>query len=198
MAKVSTSRQPSSTAEDTLAQKSRDESVVSGGHLVAAALKNEGVGHDLHPVRRPYHRYLRRLHRPRHPRGGCAPRAGGGARGRRLRPADGAAGLRGHHRGAGVHQRPDRHRHGVPLGEPGPAHRRPGGSDTAQDGVAAGSSPRGRRRAHYQVLRERAFHRAHRRHGGHGGARVLCRGAGGRATWKFPGTCSTGRSRRTR
>jgi acetolactate synthase-1/2/3 large subunit len=32
-----------STAEDTLAQKRRDGSVVSGGHLVAKALKNEGV-----------------------------------------------------------------------------------------------------------------------------------------------------------
>ena len=32
-----------STAEDTLQQKSRDTNVVSGGHLVAKALKNEGV-----------------------------------------------------------------------------------------------------------------------------------------------------------
>src|ERR1700737_4690159 len=32
-----------STAEDTLQQKSRDAGVVSGGHLVAKALKNEGV-----------------------------------------------------------------------------------------------------------------------------------------------------------
>ena len=31
------------TAEDTLQRKSRDASVVSGGHLVAKALKNEGV-----------------------------------------------------------------------------------------------------------------------------------------------------------
>jgi acetolactate synthase-1/2/3 large subunit len=33
----------SSTAEDTLQRKSRDAGVVSGGHLVAKALKNEGV-----------------------------------------------------------------------------------------------------------------------------------------------------------
>src|SRR6202789_2847057 len=32
-----------STAEDTLQRKSRDANVVSGGHLVAKALKNEGV-----------------------------------------------------------------------------------------------------------------------------------------------------------
>ena len=43
MARVSTDKQTSNTADDTLARKSRDQSVVSGGHLVAAALKNEGV-----------------------------------------------------------------------------------------------------------------------------------------------------------
>jgi thiamine pyrophosphate-dependent acetolactate synthase large subunit-like protein len=38
------STQPkSTTAEDTLQRKSRDASVISGGHLVAKALKNEGV-----------------------------------------------------------------------------------------------------------------------------------------------------------
>jgi acetolactate synthase-1/2/3 large subunit len=31
------------TAEDTLKQKTRDTNVISGGHLVAKALKNEGV-----------------------------------------------------------------------------------------------------------------------------------------------------------
>ena len=35
--------QPKTTAEDTLQRKSRDAGVVSGGHLVAKALKNEGV-----------------------------------------------------------------------------------------------------------------------------------------------------------
>src|ERR1700730_16385528 len=38
------STQPkTTTAEDTLQRKSRDASVISGGHLVAKALKNEGV-----------------------------------------------------------------------------------------------------------------------------------------------------------
>ena len=36
-------KEVSNTAQDTLAQKSRDADVVSGGHLVAKALKNEGV-----------------------------------------------------------------------------------------------------------------------------------------------------------
>jgi acetolactate synthase I/II/III large subunit len=34
---------PTTTAEDTLTAKSRDAGVISGGHLVAKALKNEGV-----------------------------------------------------------------------------------------------------------------------------------------------------------
>ena len=36
-------RGATTTAEDTLKKKSRDAGVVSGGHLVAKALKNEGV-----------------------------------------------------------------------------------------------------------------------------------------------------------
>jgi len=38
-----TAAKPATTAEDTLKQKARDGSVVSGGHLVAKALKAEGV-----------------------------------------------------------------------------------------------------------------------------------------------------------
>ncbi len=34
---------PSTMAEDTLKAKSRNASVISGGHLVAKALKSEGV-----------------------------------------------------------------------------------------------------------------------------------------------------------
>jgi len=41
--KTPDSRAAGTTAEDTLKRKSRDASVVSGGHLVAKALKNEGV-----------------------------------------------------------------------------------------------------------------------------------------------------------
>ena len=40
---ISAGKPTSHTAEDTLAAKSRDRSVVSGGHLVASALRNEGV-----------------------------------------------------------------------------------------------------------------------------------------------------------
>ena len=43
MADTATAKRETTTAEDTLRQKSRDPNVVSGGHLVAKALKNEGV-----------------------------------------------------------------------------------------------------------------------------------------------------------
>ena len=43
MGKAPVKEPRSHTAEDTLAAKSRDRSVVSGGHLVASALRNEGV-----------------------------------------------------------------------------------------------------------------------------------------------------------
>ena len=43
MGKAPVRKPRSHTAEDTLAAKSRDHSVVSGGHLVASALRNEGV-----------------------------------------------------------------------------------------------------------------------------------------------------------
>jgi len=43
MSAVVSTRAESTTAEDTLKQKSREAGVVSGGHLVARALKNEGV-----------------------------------------------------------------------------------------------------------------------------------------------------------
>ncbi|MCC7417666.1 MAG: thiamine pyrophosphate-binding protein [Acidobacteria bacterium] len=42
-ATIGTARKPSTTAEDTLQQKSRDAGVISGGHLVAKALRAEGV-----------------------------------------------------------------------------------------------------------------------------------------------------------
>src|SRR5256885_7288276 len=38
-----TDNRTTTTAEDTLKRKTRDAGVISGGHLVARALKNEGV-----------------------------------------------------------------------------------------------------------------------------------------------------------
>jgi acetolactate synthase I/II/III large subunit len=42
-AKTPTKPPTTTTAEDTLKAKTRDANVISGGHLVARALKNEGV-----------------------------------------------------------------------------------------------------------------------------------------------------------
>src|SRR2546427_11245652 len=43
MSSVISNQAAASTADDTLKQKSRDANVISGGHLAAKALKNEGV-----------------------------------------------------------------------------------------------------------------------------------------------------------
>ena len=43
MSSVTATKPATTTADDTLKQKSRDANVISGGHLVAKALKNEGV-----------------------------------------------------------------------------------------------------------------------------------------------------------
>jgi acetolactate synthase-1/2/3 large subunit len=43
MTSVTATKPTTTTADDTLKQKSRDANVISGGHLVAKALKNEGV-----------------------------------------------------------------------------------------------------------------------------------------------------------
>ena len=43
MASVPAEKLKTTTAQDTLAKKSQDTNVISGGHLVGAALKNEGV-----------------------------------------------------------------------------------------------------------------------------------------------------------
>ncbi len=43
MASVPAEKAKTTTAQDTLAKKSQDTSVISGGHLVGAALKNEGI-----------------------------------------------------------------------------------------------------------------------------------------------------------
>ena len=47
----------SQTATDTLAKKSRSDEVISGGHLVAKALKNEGVD-TIFTLWRSYYRHI--------------------------------------------------------------------------------------------------------------------------------------------
>ena len=140
--------------------------------------QERGRRHDLHAVRRPHHRHLRRLPGRGHPHHRRAPRAGRGARRRRLCPADRQAGVRGDHRRPRLHQRHDRHRLRGARRDPDPAHRRPGRLDPAQDGLAAGSAARRHDGPDHQVRGDRAFDRAGRRHGQHGGARVLQRRLG--------------------
>ncbi len=130
------------TAEDTLQRKSREAGVVSGGHLVAKALKNEGVdtiftlcgGHIIDIYDGCIDEGIRIID-VRHEQV-AAHAADGYAR------QTGKLGCVVTTAGPGLHQRRDRHRHRVPLREPGAAHRRPGRSHAAQDGLAPGPAAR--------------------------------------------------------
>ena len=141
------------TAEDTLQRKSRDAGVVSGGHLVAKALKNEGVdtiftlcgGHIIDIYDGCVDEGIRIID-VRHEQV-AAHAADGYAR------QTGKLGCVVTTAGPGLHQRGDRHRHRVPLREPGAAHRRPGRAHAAQDGLAAGPAARRHDDADHQVRR---------------------------------------------
>ena len=174
---VATAKRDTTTADDTLKQKSRDPNVVSGGHLVAKALKNEGVdtiftlcgGHIIDIYDGCVDEGIRIID-VRHEQV-AAHAADGYAR------QTGKLGCVVTTAGPGCMQRDDRHRHRVPLGEPGPPYRRPGRADPAHDGLAPGPAACRHHAAHHQVLGRRALDRAHRRHDRDGGARMLRRRA---------------------
>ena len=169
-----------STAEDTLQRKSRDASVISGGHLVAKALKNEGVdtiftlcgGHIIDIYDGCVDEGIRIID-VRHEQV-AAHAADGYAR------QTGKLGCVVTTAGPGLHERVDRHRHRISLRKPRPAHRRAGRAHAAQDGIAARFAARRHHHAHHQVCRDRAEHRARRGHGLDGDPRGVQRRSGSR------------------
>ena len=175
-----------STATDTLHKKSRDANVVSGGQLVAKALRNEGVdtiftlcgGHiiDIYDGCR----------RRRHPHHRRAPRAGRGPCCRRLCAPNRQARLRGDHRRAWLHERGHRYRHGLPLGKSRSAHRRARRAHAAPDGFAPGLAARGHDAANHEIRGKRALDRAHRRHDLHGRPRSASPAPTGPAYLEIP------------
>ena len=124
----------STTATDTLQRRSTDANIISGGHLAAKALRNEGVdtiftlcgGHIIDIYDGCLDEGIRIID---------APRAGRRARRRRLCPTDRRRWLRGDHRRSRLHQRHDRDRLRVARRDPDPAHRRPRRPHAAQDGL---------------------------------------------------------------
>ena len=58
MAGVSTEKAGTTTADDTLARKSQDTSVISGGHLVGRGTQERGDRYDLHALRWAHHRHV--------------------------------------------------------------------------------------------------------------------------------------------
>ena len=167
----------STTADDTLQRKSRDAGVVSGGHLVAKALKNEGVdtiftlcgGHIIDIYDGCVDEGIRIID-VRHEQV-AAHAADGYAR------QTGKLGCVVTTAGPGMHQRGDRYRDRIPLRKSGAAHRGTGCAFAAQNGFAAGPAARGHHGADHQVRRHGAEHREGRGHGLDGGARGIQRRA---------------------
>ena len=100
--------------------------------------------------------------------------------------------------GPGTHRRGDRRGERVARGEPDAAHRRPGRARPAQDGLAAGPAARRHDDPDQQVRGHRALDRPGRRHGVDGLPRVLQRRPRTRPSWRSRGTCWTPRSRSNR
>ncbi len=169
------SRPATTTAEDTLKQKTRDANVISGGHLVAKALKAEGVdtiftlcgGHIIDIYDGCVDEGIRIID-VRHEQV-AAHAADGYAR------QTGKLGCVVTTAGPGLHQRGDRHRDGIPLREPGAAHRRAERARAVEDGRPAGPAARRHDAADHQVRVDRDVDRARRRHDRDGGARMLRR-----------------------
>ncbi len=163
------------TAEDTLKQKTRDANVISGGHLVAKALKNEGVdtiftlcgGHIIDIYDGCIDEGIRIID-VRHEQV-AAHAADGYAR------QTGKLGCVVTTAGPGLHQCGDRHRDRVPLREPGAAYRRPERARPVEDGRPAGPAACRHDAADHQVRVDRDVDRARRRHDRDGGARMLRR-----------------------
>ena len=163
------------TADDTLKQKSRDVNVISGGHLVAKALKAEGVdtiftlcgGHIIDIYDGCIDEGIRIVD-VRHEQT-AAHAADGYAR------QTGKLGCVVTTGGPRLHECRDRHRHRVPLGEPGAPHRRPERARPVAHGRPAGPAARRHDAADHQVRIDGDVDRARRRHGDDGGARMLQR-----------------------
>jgi hypothetical protein len=163
------------TAEDTLKQKSGDGQVISGGRLVAKALKNEGVdtiftlcgGHIIDIYDGCIDEGIRIID-VRHEQV-AAHAADGHAR------QTGKLGCVVTTAGPGCTKCRDRHRDGLPLREPGSAYRWPRCADPAHDGLAAGSAACRSDAADYEIFGRGPIDRAHRGHDLDGSSGVRCR-----------------------
>ncbi|MGT2490888.1 thiamine pyrophosphate-binding protein [Cupriavidus basilensis] len=173
MSAVAPTRSESTTAEDTLKQKTRDAGVISGGHLVARALKNEGVdtiftlcgGHIIDIYDGCVDEGIRIID-VRHEQVAAHAADGYARRTGKLGCVVTTAGPGCTNAVTGVATA----FRSESLDHP---HRRAGCPVPAQDGFAAGPAARRHDVAHHQV---RGHHPQHRARGGHdldGGARVL-------------------------
>ena len=178
MSSVIDHKPAATTADDTLKQKSRDAGVISGGHLVARALKNEGVdtiftlcgGHIIDIYDGCVDEGIRIVD-VRHEQV-AAHAADGYAR------QTGKLGVVVTTAGPGCTNAVTGVATAFRCESTCAAHRRPGGVDAAHDGLAAGLAARRHDAADHEILGQRALDRARGRHGVDGGARMLQRRAG--------------------
>ena len=168
----------STTATDTLKQRSTDANVISGGHLAAKALKNEGVdtiftlcgGHIIDIYDGCLDEGIRIVD-VRHEQVAAHAADGYARQTGKLGCVVTTAGPGCTNAMTGI---ACASRAETPILHIGGQ----GALDPAQDGLAPGSAARRHDGADHQVRRQRALDRAGRRHGQHGGARVLQRRLG--------------------
>ncbi len=163
------------TAEDTLKEKSRDANVISGGHLVAKALKAEGVdtiftlcgGHIIDIYDGCLDEGIRIVD-VRHEQT-AAHAADGYAR------QTGKLGCVVTTAGPGCTNAVTGIATALPLGKPGAAYRRPERAQPVEDGRPPGSPACRHDEADHQIRFDRDVDRARRGHDLDGGARMLRR-----------------------
>ena len=168
----------SSTATDTLQRRSTDANVISGGHLAAKALKNEGVdtiftlcgGHIIDIYDGCLDEGIRIID-VRHEQVAAHAADGYARQTGKLGCVVTTAGPGCTNAMTGI---ACASRAETPILHIGGQ----GALDPAQDGLAPGPAARRHDGADHQVRRHRALDRAGRRHGQHGGARVLQRRLG--------------------
>ena len=177
---VKTAPRASTTADDTLQRKSRDPNIVSGGHLVAKALKNEGVdtiftlcgGHVIDIYDGCVDEGIRIID-VRHEQVAAHAADGYARQTGKLGCVVTTAGPGFTNALTGI---ATAFRSESPVLHIGGQ----GAPDAAHDGLAPGPAACRHRPPHHQVRRGRALDRAHCRHDRDGGARMLHRRAGPR------------------
>jgi len=193
-----TDKRGTTTAEAPSSGRAVTRTSISGGHLVAKALKNEGVDTIfIHPVRRAHHRHLRWLNRWKASVSSTCATSRSRLTPRTVTRDRPQARLRGHHRRTRLHQCRDRDCTAFRSESPVAAHRRQGALTQHKMGSLQDPLPHvDLSDADHQVRRHGAEHRARRGHGLDGRrVKPSQRRPGAGIIWKFRAMSSIARWR---